>query len=32
VLALARLRNPSVTTALVADIATHLPGRFDLIA
>jgi Sap, sulfolipid-1-addressing protein len=27
-----RLRNPSVTTALVAGIATHLPGLFYLIA
>jgi hypothetical protein len=27
-----RLRNPSVTTALVAGVATHLPGLFYLIA
>ena len=27
-----RLRDPSVTTALVAGIATHLPGLFYLIA
>ena len=27
-----KLRNPSVTTALVAGIATHLPGLFYLIA
>src|SRR5215207_3669327 len=27
-----RLRNPSVTTALVAGIATHLPGLFYLVA
>jgi hypothetical protein len=27
-----RLRNPSVTTAFVAGIATHLPGLFYLIA
>jgi len=27
-----RLRNPSVTTALVAGVATHLPGLFYLVA
>jgi hypothetical protein len=27
-----RLRNPSVTTALVAGVATHLPGLFYLLA
>src|SRR4051794_18575500 len=27
-----RLRNPSLTTALVAGIATHLPGLFYLVA
>jgi hypothetical protein len=27
-----RLRNPSVTTALVAGIATHLPGLFYVVA